>query len=258
MDATMNSPNQAGERRCRDCGAPLSHAAAGEQCLRCALGNALEAESEVQSSGGSPAAGEVGRDVLIAPSMSSPHPASGHPLPSDGRGQGEGQRFGDYELLEEIARGGMGVVYRARQVSLDRIVAVKMILFGPLASAEQVRRFRTEASAAGCLQHPNIVAIHEVGLIEKQHYLVMDYVDGPHLGRLVHDGPLPCKYVKLIAEAVHYAHERGILHRDLKPSNVLIDANDRPRVVDFGLAKRLTSDPVGMRCAASHFPVEEI
>jgi serine/threonine protein kinase len=140
----------------------------------------------------------------------------------------------------------MGVVYKARQVSLDRIVAVKMILFGPLASAEQVRRFRTEASAAGCLQHPNIVAIHEVGLHEQQHYLVMDYVDGPNLGRLVHDGPLPAKraagYVKLIAEAVHYAHERGILHRDLKPSNVLIDSDDRPRVVDFGLAKRLAAN----------------
>jgi serine/threonine protein kinase len=155
-------------------------------------------------------------------------------------------RFGEYELIEEIARGGMGVVYKARQVSLDRIVALKLILFGSLASAEQVRRFRIEASAAGSLQHPNIVAVHEVGLHEGQNFLVMDYVDGPNLARFIQDRPLPVKqaatYLKTIAEAIHYAHERGIMHRDLKPSNVLIGSDDRPRVTDFGLAKRFDSD----------------
>jgi WD40 repeat protein/serine/threonine protein kinase len=221
----MNSQKEPSERRCKDCDATLSRDATGELCLRCALGNALKPPDQSRA----------------ASSVSSEHaPAPGKPPEPQLR------PFGDYELLEEIARGGMGVVYRARQVSLDRIVAVKMILFGPLASAEQVRRFRTEASAAGCLQHPSIVTIHEVGLHEKQHYLVMDYVDGPNLGRLVQEGPLSAKraagYVKVIAEAVHYAHERGILHRDLKPSNVLIDSDDRPRVVDFGLAKRFTGD----------------
>jgi len=156
------------------------------------------------------------------------------------------RRFGDYELLDEIARGGMGIVYRARQVSLDRIVAVKMILFGSLASAEQVRRFRIEASAAGSLQHPNIVAVHEVGLHEGQNFMVMDYVDGPNLSRLVQDQPLPAKkaaaYLKAIAEAVQFAHDCGILHRDLKPSNVLIGSDGRPRVTDFGLAKRFESE----------------
>ncbi len=165
--------------------------------------------------------------------------------PSSGMPAGEGRRFGDYELIEEIARGGMGVVYKARQRSLDRIVAVKMILFGSMASAEQIRRFRIEASAAGSLQHPNIVTVHEVGLHEGQHFLVMDYVDGPNLSRLVQDHPLPAKqaatYLKAIADAVQYAHDRGILHRDLKPSNVLIGSDDRPRVTDFGLAKRLTN-----------------
>jgi len=154
--------------------------------------------------------------------------------------------FGDYELLEETARGGMGIVYRARQVSLGRIVAVKMLLFGPLSSPEFVKRFRAEASAAASLQHPNIVAIHEVGVHQGQQFFAMDYVEGPSLAKLLANGPLPARraasYVKTIAQAIHYAHEHGILHRDLKPSNVLIDAKDQPRVTDFGLARRLEGD----------------
>jgi predicted Ser/Thr protein kinase len=202
----------------------LGNDASAGVCLRCALSNALEPAADTKT-------------VRLDPAELSNLSSSVQPNHT---------RFGDYELLEEIARGGMGVVYKARQFSLDRIVAVKMILFGPLATADQVRRFRTEASAAGCLQHPNIAAVHDVGLHGNQHYLVMDYVDGPNLGHLVADRPLPARdaarYVKVIAEAVHYAHERGILHRDLKPSNVLIDSEDRPRVVDFGLAKRFTED----------------
>jgi WD40 repeat protein/predicted Ser/Thr protein kinase len=152
-------------------------------------------------------------------------------------------QIGDYELLEEIGRGGMGVVYRARQRSLDRVVAIKMMAFGPESSLELLKRFRAEAVSAASLHHPNIVAIHEVGIQEDRHFFVMDYVEGQSLARLVGSQPLPAEraasYVKTIAQAVHYAHERGILHRDLKPSNVLIDAQDQPRVVDFGLAKRL-------------------
>jgi eukaryotic-like serine/threonine-protein kinase len=158
---------------------------------------------------------------------------------------GKPRLFGDYELLEEKARGGMGVVFKARQISLDRIVAVKLIL-GGLATKESVLRFRTEASAAASLRHPNIVAIHEVGIHEGEHFLAMDYVDGPNLSQLVAQQAVPPKqsarYLQLIAEALHYAHERNILHRDLKPANVLIDVNDHPHITDFGLAKRLEAE----------------
>ncbi len=154
-----------------------------------------------------------------------------------------GQRFGNYELLEKIGEGGMGVVYKARQVGLARLVAVKLLPFGQFSREDLVRRFRTEATAAASLQHPNIVAIHEVGEYEGQHYFSMDLVPGRTLTELVREQPLPAKraarYLKTIAEAVHYAHEHAILHRDLKPSNVLIDAADQPRITDFGLAKRL-------------------
>ncbi|HEV3024642.1 MAG TPA: serine/threonine-protein kinase, partial [Pirellulales bacterium] len=151
--------------------------------------------------------------------------------------------FGDYELLGEIARGGMGVVYKARQTRLNRLVALKMIKSGELASADDVMRFHSEAEAAGNLQHPNIVAIYEVGEHDGQHFFSMEYVEGRSLADVVRENPLSAKksaeYVRSIAEAIQYAHERGTLHRDLKPSNVLIDMHDRPRVTDFGLAKRI-------------------
>ncbi len=157
--------------------------------------------------------------------------------------------FGDYELLEEVARGGMGVVYRARQVSLERTVAVKMMRPGLLATEAEIQRFHTEAKTAAGLQHPNIVAIHEVGEFDGLHYFSMDFVEGPSLAELVHEKALSpaeaARYVQILAETVQYAHSRGILHRDLKPSNVLVDASGRPRVTDFGLARPLAGDSGG-------------
>src|SRR5215470_7807008 len=159
---------------------------------------------------------------------------------------GARQIFGDYELLQEIARGGMGLVYKARQLSLNRVVALKMMLPSLLAYATESQRFRAEAEAAANLQHPNIVAIHEVGEHEGRLYFSMDYIEGQSLAALVRDHPLPAetaaRYVKTAAEAIHYAHRQGFLHRDLKPSNILIDQSNQPRITDFGLAKRMESD----------------
>lgn len=154
--------------------------------------------------------------------------------------------FGDYELLSEIARGGMGVVYRARQISLDRIVALKMILAGRLANLEEVERFRTEALAAAGLQHPNIVAVYEVGEQDAQHFFSMEYIEGESLSHRLSRAPLAprdlARCMRALAQAVHYAHRQGVIHRDLKPSNILLDADGQPHITDFGLAKRLHDD----------------
>ena len=139
----------------------------------------------------------------------------------------------------------MGVVYKARQISLNRIVAVKMILAGLLATKADHDRFHSEAQAAALLDHPNIVPIFEVGEHEGQHYFSMGYVDGQSLAARLAEGPLPPKeaaeLVATVAEAVEYAHRQGVIHRDIKPSNILIDSKGRPRVTDFGLAKRVDS-----------------
>jgi serine/threonine-protein kinase len=151
------------------------------------------------------------------------------------------RQFGEFTLLEEVGQGGMGVVYRARQTSLDRSVALKVIQRGERA------RFQFEAEAAARLDHPNIVPVYGVGEQDGQPYLCMKYVEGTTLARLVADSPLPpraaARYVAEVARAVHYAHEHGILHRDLKPSNVLIDREGRPYVSDFGLAKQVVGGP---------------
>jgi WD40 repeat protein len=153
--------------------------------------------------------------------------------------------FGDYVLLGEIARGGMGVVYRARQVSLNRPVAVKMILPGQPPTPAQVQRFRTEAEAAAGLDHPNIVPIYEIGEHEGQPYFSMKLIEGHDLAHQMGGRPMPpqraAQILASVARAVHHAHQRGVLHRDLKPSNIVLERADSeqpvPLVTDFGLAK---------------------
>lgn len=152
-------------------------------------------------------------------------------------------QFGDYELLDVIARGGMGVVYKARQLSLNRIVAVKMILSGQLASVDEIQRFHTESKAAAALDHPNIVPVYAVGKQGNRHFFTMGYVEGESLAESVRDGPLAptvaALIMKIVAEAIAYAHKKGVIHRDLKPSNILLAKDGQPRVTDFGLAKQV-------------------
>jgi serine/threonine protein kinase len=176
----------------------------------------------------------------------------------------KGRTFGDYELIEQIGRGGMGVVYKARQLALNRPVALKMILAGELASAASVERFHIEAEAAAKLNHPNIVPIFDIGEQDGNHYFSMKLVEGESLAKMMAEFALPkpngsslpkavlrqahsqiARLIATLARAVEYAHAHGILHRDLKPSNILIDADGTPYLTDFGLAKIATrSDSV--------------
>ena len=163
-------------RQCATCGAELTDSAPDGQCPECLI--------------------QLGLKAGVASAND----------PSDGGFDLLPREFGDYTLVQEIDRGGMGVVFKARQKSLDRIVAVKLILSGHFAGRDSIHRFRTEASAAAALQHPNIVAIHEVGVHQGEHYLAMDLVEGPNLAQFVKNQPLPAqhaaRYLKSIAEAI--------------------------------------------------------
>src|SRR5438445_790827 len=201
---------------CRKCGAAIPPNSPQHSCGACLLETGLGPDEPV--AGG----GDPGRPI---------------PMLMD---------FGDYELLEQIGRGGQGVVFRARQKSLNRIVALKVIGLGNWATEAHLKRFRLEAEAAAKLEHPGIVPIHEVGERDGSCYFSMKFVEGGQLDEVVRREAMPIRQaVELIAKVartVHFAHKHGILHRDIKPGNILLDAKGEPHLTDFGLARLVESE----------------
>lgn len=175
-------------------------------------------------------------------------------LPSPSASDLVGRRFGKFEVVAELGRGGMGAVFKANQLDLHRTVAIKIILSGAVAGPDDLARFRVEAEATAALHHPNIVRIYEVGDSNGCAFFSMEYIGGPTLAQRLVEGPLPGKiaarHAATVARAIQHAHEHGILHRDLKPSNVLLDAAEEPHITDFGLAKRLQADSGQTRTGA--------
>jgi TolB-like protein/tRNA A-37 threonylcarbamoyl transferase component Bud32/Tfp pilus assembly protein PilF len=208
------------KRFCRKCGAAIPPNSPQQSCGACLLETGLDSDEAVAG------VDDPGR-ANISPS----------PMLMD---------FGDYELLEQIGRGGQGVVFRARQKSLNRTVALKVISLGQWASEAHVKRFRREAEAAARLEHPCIVPIYEVGERDGSCYFSMKFVEGGQLDEVIRREPMPprraVELIAKVARTVHYAHEHGILHRDIKPGNILLDQKGEPHLTDFGLARLVESE----------------
>src|SRR5215510_7926846 len=215
-------------RICRNCGAKVLSDAPEGLCTGCVLEAAIGVFPDAVAGAGDPG-----------------HADKQTSQKATGAAELLGE-LGDYELLEEVGRGGQGVVFRARQKSLNRIVALKVISLGQWATDAHLKRFRLEAEAAARLEHPGIVPIHEVGERGGSCYFSMKFVEGGQLDEVVKHTPISIpqavELIAKIARTVHYAHEHGILHRDIKPGNILLDAKGEPNLTDFGLARLVESE----------------
>src|SRR6476646_85620 len=216
-------------RICSNCGAKIFSDAPEGLCTGCVLESALGMSPEALAG-----VADAANEKL----------AAGHVAPASKKAAQVAEllgELGDYELLEEVGRGGQGVVFRARQKSLNRTVALNVISLGQWASKAHLKRFRLEAEAAARLEHPGIVPIHEVGERDGSCYFSMKFIEGGQLDEVVKREPMPIRraveLIAKVARTVHYAHEHGILHRDIKPGNILLDANGEPHLTDFGLAR---------------------